>query len=121
MPGKTSYLSVLLLRWVEPELAKATRLVREVTAQLDRAMRENIRLADERDDQRKEEAQLRAENTKLQHEVHRLVEANRQQASLVADLKKRLDALDEKYTYMMGRVMQLQAEQGKPIEVPKRP
>lgn len=121
MPVKSSYLSVLLLRWVEPELAKATRLVREVTAQLDRAMRDNIRLADERDEQRKVVAQLRDENTKLQHEVHRLVEANKQQASLVADLKKRLDALDEKYTYMMGRVMQLQAEQGKPIEVPKRP
>lgn len=110
---------VRLLAWVEPELAQATRLVREVTAQLDRAMRDNIRLADERDEQRQVVVQLGAENVKLQLEVNRLVESNKAQALLVDDLKKRLDAIDMKYEHMLGRVMQLQAAQGLQIQIPK--
>lgn len=121
MTRKVSRITRIFLVWVEPELARANRLVKEMNIMLDRSQRESIRLADERDEQAKVIAQLSTENSKLQQEVHRLLDANRLQNERVDELKKRLDEMDEKYTYMMGRVMQLQAEQGVAIAVPKRP
>lgn len=121
MTRKVSRITRIFLVWVEPELARANRLVKEMNIMLDRSQRESIRLADERDEQAKVIAQLSTENSKLQQEVHRLLEANRLQNERVDELKKRLDDMDEKYTYMMGRVMQLQVQQGMDINVPKRP
>lgn len=121
MTRKVSRITRIFLVWVEPELARANRLVKEMRIMLDRAQRESIRLADERDEQTKVIAELSKKNSELQVELHRLLEANKLQNERVTDLKRRLDEMDEKYTYMMGRVMQLQAQQGMDIDVPKRP
>lgn len=107
----------ILLSWAEPELATATKLLRQVTEQLDRAMRENISLKDERELQVQTIEELKARNTELQREMVRLAEANRLLQEQSTQVTSRLQVLEQKYERLMGLYFQLQARSGNDLEL----
>jgi hypothetical protein len=117
----TSRLGILIRCWVEPELKRTTRLLRMANTQLDHALRENIRLADLSAKQAQDIVTLQSDNRELKAHIQRIEAGNTHQLDLIGRMERRLKEMEQKYEYMIGRVMQLQAERGLPIEVPKPP
>ncbi|MBL8000408.1 MAG: hypothetical protein JNL05_00485 [Flavobacteriales bacterium] len=115
---RTFILLLWLKQWAEPELRRSNRLLKQANDQLDHALRENTTLKNRNEELKRHVERLEIDNRELHNAMDRLREANRLQSETIDRMDKFQRELAGRIEYLVGRVVQLDAERGIVTKLP---
>ena len=101
---------VRLKRWAQPELDRTLVLLKKANEQLERTLHENTILVNRNEELQVKVHRLESDSRDLHHQLDLLRKANELQGTIIDKLERHQRELTDKYEYMLGRVLQLEAK-----------
>ena len=116
---RNTFIVLLWLRqWAEPELRRSARLLKQANTQLDHALGENLELKNRNEVLKRHVEKLESDNKDLKQAMELLQQANKLQSDTINRMDSFQRELAGRVEYLVGRVIQLDAERGVVTKLP---
>jgi predicted nuclease with TOPRIM domain len=112
------WLTLLIKRWVQPELDRTRDLLKKANGQLERVLKDNVGLQNRNEELNVQVNRLKADNQELHRQVELLKQANEMQSNTIDRMEKRQKELMERVESLIARVVNLEVAAGRTPEFP---
>jgi len=112
------FFTLVVMRWVEPQLRRTQRLLTQANTQLDKALKENLHLKNRNEELARHVERLEGDNRDLHRSIDVLRQANKVQSEMMDRMERQQKDLMDRVERLTARVMQLEVERGNTPKLP---
>lgn len=113
-----SFITLLIMRWTEPQLRRTQRFLAQANVQLDKALKENLHLKNRNEELARHVERLEYDNGELHRAIKTLREANKLQGEMMDRMERQQKDLMDRVERLTAQVIRLDVQLGNTPQLP---